>query len=200
MAVGLVGIWFDPVLTTPHLKIVIGSMFMGIVLLLLPFIIPTVADQMERVSRSLLFHLPMPGLIHAKWERIWEVIKAFHVIKKRVIMVIIGYSLVSHVLGIIIFYLLAIAIRIDIPFFVLGWIRSLVVIIQMVPVSIAGLGVREISLVFLMRDYGTPAVQAVSLSLLVFSVTVVAGTVGGLIEGWEMIRSGDRSGGVSSTG
>lgn len=70
--------------------------------------------------------------------------------------------------------------------------RSLVVIIQMVPVSIAGLGVREISLVFLMRDYGVPPVQAVSLSLLVFSLTVVGGMMGGLLEGWEALRNWNR--------
>ncbi|MFW9944857.1 MAG: lysylphosphatidylglycerol synthase domain-containing protein, partial [Candidatus Sifarchaeia archaeon] len=48
-------------------------------------------------------------------------------------------------------------------FFVIGWISTFVTIIQLIPISIAGLGIREASYAVLLNEYGISPEQAISL-------------------------------------
>lgn len=74
------------------------------------------------------------------------------------------------------------ALDIDADALTIAWIRSLIGILTMMPVSIAGLGIREATFVVALGQFGVPAERALMLSLLVFARTVVYGLVGGLIE------------------
>ena len=97
---------------------------------------------------------------------------------------IFALSITAQLLGTLIYYLLAIALGINITFVAIGWIRSAVIIISMVPISISGLGVREGVLLFLLKPYGVIGEQALALSFLVFGVTLLfIGLVGGVLEG-----------------
>ena len=62
------------------------------------------------------------------------------------------------------------------------WIRSLSLLIGMVPISFSGLGVRDGTLIYLLDPYGVPASSAVSLSFLLFGRMALAGALGGLLE------------------
>ena len=62
------------------------------------------------------------------------------------------------------------------------WIVALVSLAQVMPITIAGLGVREGVFAFLLGQYGVSTTTSVALSLVVFSVTLLFGIVGGTIE------------------
>jgi uncharacterized protein (TIRG00374 family) len=62
------------------------------------------------------------------------------------------------------------------------WIIALVTLAQALPITVAGLGVREGLLVFLLDQYGVSATTSVALSLSVFSVTLLFGIFGGVFE------------------
>jgi uncharacterized protein (TIRG00374 family) len=97
-------------------------------------------------------------------------------------------SIAAHLFGILIYYLLARSIRMDISFISIAWIRSVVTIITMIPISVSGVGIREGSLVFLLRPFGIFGEKAVSLSLLVFGTTVLLiGITGGLLEARKLL-------------
>ena len=159
-----------------------------LVLLLLPVFFPVVAHMIERVGGSLLHRLPLSGGVQDKGEPIWKAMTAFQALQKRTIVLVIGLSLLSHMLGIVLLFLLALAIDIRLSFFVVGWIRLVLGMIHIIPISMAGLGVREVSLVLLLKHYDIPELQALTLSLEVFSITVIGGIVGGLLEGSEWLR------------
>jgi len=100
-------------------------------------------------------------------------------------------SLFIHLLGAVIYYLLAISLGIDISFLTMGWIRSLVTLILMVPISISGLGVREGLLLFFLEPYRTSGGDTLALSFLVFTVTVLlVGALGGFLEGRKLLLAG----------
>ena len=61
------------------------------------------------------------------------------------------------------------------------WIVALVMMAQVLPITIAGIGVREGLFAFLLGQYGVPTTTAVALSLVVFSVTLLFGIVGGIL-------------------
>ena len=85
------------------------------------------------------------------------------------VIVISGYSLISLALG------LSVAFK---AFFLL---IPVVTIVAMIPVSIAGLGVREGAMVYLFGKIGLPSASALSLSLTWFLLTVLASLPGALI-------------------
>ena len=107
----------------------------------------------------------------------------------RVMRDLLVLSVVAQLPGLVGFVVLARALGIAAPLAALGWIRSVVVLLAMLPVSIAGMGVREGTLLLLLRPLGVGDEAAVALGLLVFATTfLAAGAVGGLLELWRIFR------------
>ena len=88
-----------------------------------------------------------------------------------------------------ILFLIAVARAIDlrIPLYALFWLWSMVYIIQLIPASISGLGLREGALVYLLPFYGVDPARAMLFSLIIFSFTVMGGLIGGILEAKEFI-------------
>ncbi len=193
LAIGLIGMWFDPRLTSILFSVVVAAMFLGVVFLFLPFVSPTASHAIERMLDPVLHRLPVPNWLWNAGQKSWTAVTALQLLGRRRIASMLLLYVLSHILGILVFYLLALAVEIHLSVFVIGWLHSVLSIIQMMPVSIAGLGVREVSLVVLLRSYGIPEAQALSFSLTVFSLTLVGGTVGGMLEAWDLFQSGRHS-------
>ena len=66
-----------------------------------------------------------------------------------------------------------------------------VTLIQLVPVSLAGWGLRELGFVVVLAGFGIPAEPALAASLLVGLCTIVVGLPGGLLwlTGWDITRA-----------
>jgi uncharacterized protein (TIRG00374 family) len=97
-------------------------------------------------------------------------------------------SVVAHLLGVFIFYLLAESLGINLSIFTIGWIRSIVIVISMMPISVSGLGFREGALLLLLEPFGIAAEKALALSFLVLGVTVLLiAAVGGFLEGRKLL-------------
>ena len=107
---------------------------------------------------------------------------------------IVAWSIGSQLIGVLLFYALAWALGVDVPLLALGWVRSATVLATMVPVSIAGLGLREGALLFLLDPFGVAGEEALAMSLLVFAVTVLLfGLLGGLLEGKRFLLPAARA-------
>jgi uncharacterized membrane protein YbhN (UPF0104 family) len=101
----------------------------------------------------------------------------------KILLIAVSY----HVLGLTSLYLLAMALPLNVDIFTLGWIRSVVAIAMFLPVSIAGLGVREATFITLLIPYGVASGDALALSLLVFSRGLVFALAGGLFEARRLV-------------
>lgn len=141
---------------------------------------------------SVKFHLLLnvmqkilPQFIHSRLIRLWEAICVFQKLKGRVIVFIFGLSIISYFLFILSAYILAFAMGIDISFKGIAWIRSVVLLIRLVPITVAGLGVREASYVTFMQLYGVASHEALAFSLLLFAIQIMVGIVGGGTEIWD---------------
>ena len=76
-----------------------------------------------------------------------------------------------------------------VPFTALGWMRSIAMLVAILPFSVSGLGLREGTLVALLGQRGVPADAALGYSLLVFGITVLSvALVGGVIEAIRWLR------------
>jgi uncharacterized protein (TIRG00374 family) len=100
-------------------------------------------------------------------------------------------SLAENLLGIVLLYFLSRSLGIDVSMAAIGWIRSIVRIVTLVPISLSGLGIREGTLVLLLAPYGVPGADAVALSLLSFGLSILTGAAGAVC---ELRRATARSG------
>ena len=94
-----------------------------------------------------------------------------------------GVSLIYQFVGIISAFLISQALGLGVPFSFFLVVMPIIWVIMMIPISIAGLGVRESAFVFFFAQHGVPTESALLLSLLFFSLTLVLALVGGSIYG-----------------
>jgi uncharacterized protein (TIRG00374 family) len=103
-----------------------------------------------------------------------------------IVCVVSGISFAAHLLGILTYYLATQALGLDLGIVTIAWIRSAMILATMVPISVAGLGIRETTTYLLMSNYGVLGKDSIAFSLLIFIITILApGLIGGF---WETRR------------
>ncbi len=101
---------------------------------------------------------------------------------RRAIAMVLAVCLVQDLLGVAAMSMLAHSLDLGLGFFTVAWMRAASYSLTLLPLSIAGLGVRDSALVVLSAPYGVEATAAVAWSSLVFTGLVVAALGGGLLE------------------
>ncbi len=100
-------------------------------------------------------------------------------------------SIASQLLNVLVFFLLLKSIDLDVPFVSIGWIKSVVVLLIMIPISISGMGLREGSFILLLGAFGVSDNSAFAYSVIVYALTrVLPGLLGGLLEARNIINEG----------
>lgn len=117
---------------------------------------------MERLSASLL--------IYSKLN-----------IRELLFMIVMG--LAGELVGVLSFYYLALSMNLPIQLTSLGWMRSVFFLTSLAPFTLfGGIGLREVSIVWVMTAIGVHADLAVAFSFLVYARSVLTSLTGGLIE------------------
>jgi hypothetical protein len=130
--------------------------------------------------------LSVPLRMFRKWgigEKVNEVYQAILSYKNchGVLLQCVLLSALYELVIIFIHYVLSIALNWGIPFHAFLCTVPVITIISMLPVSFGGLGVREGAAVLLFSHYGISAASAISLSLLSYSISLIAGAIGGIL-------------------
>ncbi|HSM47576.1 MAG TPA: lysylphosphatidylglycerol synthase domain-containing protein, partial [Draconibacterium sp.] len=96
---------------------------------------------------------------------------------------IFGLLFLYHLIGVVAFFCFAKSLNIDVNIWVIGWVRSAIYILVMLPFSFAGFGIREGILVFLLSKYGVLPNDSMALSFIFFfSQNLLFSLVGGLFD------------------
>ena len=95
---------------------------------------------------------------------------------------IFWWSLVGFALFIMSSYVVAIALGLKISILALTWVRSFVFLMTLMPLSIAGIGLREVGFVGLLSLYGMAAEDALAFSLANFALQLGMAVIGALFE------------------
>lgn len=90
-------------------------------------------------------------------------------------------SLVTQFLRVLIYFFSALAVNSEISFMYLIMFTPVVVLISMLPFSIAGIGIRESSFVFFYSKVGVPTASAFAVSALVSMMVLASAFPGGII-------------------
>ncbi len=137
------------------------------------------SDRLQALFFRLL-HGAGLGRFHDTVHRLYEAVQQYWT-HRGTLLLALGLSLVLQSLVISIFYLISLALNLSVPFHYFFLFVPLMSVISMLPISIAGLGLREGSAVYLFTKVGLDAAGALSLSLLWFAVTALCSGLGGIV-------------------
>jgi len=187
LAIGLVAVSSDARTSMISMQLLIAGIFIGFLFLLLPFTSPSVASFADRIANHLLRSCHLPEWLQSKVREGEQAVFSFQKLGAARTAWAFALSLLANAVAVFTWYLLAQALDMPLAIHSIAWMSSLITIVQMIPVSIGGLGLREISLVTILRDYGISESQALGFSLAVFSLMVVSGLAGGVLEAWDLL-------------
>lgn len=101
--------------------------------------------------------------------------------KKDVLMSSMGLALIWHLLFLLRVYFLIISIQVPLGFVHLSWMASLVLFLQVMPISINGIGLTETAYAYLFQLQDLPPEKGVLLGLLFFSQMLLMSGIGGVL-------------------
>lgn len=158
------------------------TIFIGLVLVCLIGTIPQFTTVLVRFEKA------MPLSVQRILQKQLSAIGRFRQLPRRSILTVSIISCLEHLVGIFLILFLAHAVSAELTFVQIGWLRSAVVLVQLLPVSFSGLGVREGTIALLLQPYGIEGALAVSLSLLLFGKNLFIGAIGGILEVKSLFR------------
>lgn len=101
---------------------------------------------------------------------------------------LLATAVAYHLCGLLVYYLFSLALGLDVSPLALGWIRSYVMMAALLPISFAGIGVREGLLTLLLSAYGVAPNEAVALGLLLLLSRLVNALIGAVLEADHVLR------------
>lgn len=79
------------------------------------------------------------------------------------------------------FWFISRSLGLHVSFLTLIWVNSVVELVQLLPISIAGLGPREASMVYMLRFYGVADPVGLTFSLIIFLLRILTSLLGGVL-------------------
>jgi uncharacterized protein (TIRG00374 family) len=110
--------------------------------------------------------------------------KDFHRLDRDRVMALILMSILAVSLDYLAYYLLTLALRLNIPFLYFVALSSVVAILQHIPVSFNGIGTREVTLILVFSALGESKESALALSTLILLLLLASNLLGGIA--WMM--------------
>ena len=148
-------------------------------LMLLPF--------MHQRSAKVFLHLlqPLlkrPGSLAELINKLLSAIKNYHEIPVRRVGTIFLVSLFGHVFFILSAWMLAEGMTLGLSLAAIAWVRSATLLVALIPITVAGLGLRESALIALLSDYNISASTAFAYAIASFAIQLVLGLIGAILE------------------
>lgn len=117
------------------------------------------------------------------WARIGQASRNYSKASRADVLRLVAASLTAHLFGCLMFYAIAVGLGLELSFLSICWIRSGIILSTMIPVSVAGLGLRELTAIGLLVPLGFAQAQAIAYAILILLVkTVMVGIIGGVGE------------------
>lgn len=175
-AIALVGLAFGYRLVSSGVVVVTVLLFGGSLAVVWLLLSRGVAEFVGRRLKAFTFLAESKQAGQLK--RLYE---SLHAYPAQAIWKALAVSFVFNISLIAVNYLIALALGVDISIWYFLVFVPLTSIILMIPISLNGLGVREVGYVTLFAQAGVPDSVAFSMSLLVYALAVLAGLVGGVV-------------------
>ena len=196
ISVGLPLILFpDP--RVEHLRKPFTLVSMALLLLLFLLYWFCLARPLHGQSRKIIDGIP--SKIGQYWHSFARYSNDFKIYRGRESVLLYAAFITFVIQGLIILRIIFLfrAVGVDLPWVTVMWIGSLVFLIQSLPFSFAGVGVREAAFVYAFNLYGLKNEAGLLVGLLFFAQIVANACIGGLLEISDRGNRGNTKGSVS---
>ena len=129
----------------------------------------------------------MPHTLPLWIDKFGNALVHFNSLGARKAIVLIAISLLFHTVSTLTFFLMAEALDLDLAFASFGWIRAATILLTVVPLTPSGVGIREFSLIYLLRPFSVPAPNAVAFSVLQYAGILFVALIGGSMDIWRYL-------------
>ncbi|PJZ75757.1 lysylphosphatidylglycerol synthase transmembrane domain-containing protein [Leptospira neocaledonica] len=161
----------------------IGVLAMAFFALIVLFLSPQVFRLFGFMFRFARDHFPQ--FVAKRVDKIEEAIQVYQKLGNRsVVLMFFGY-LSAHLIFILSSSVLGFGLGIEMDYIDMGWIRSIVLTLSALPITVGGLGVRELGHIYLMGYLGVDKSVAVTFSLLIFAIQILIALIGACFEIWR---------------
>ena len=125
----------------------------------------------------------LPGALRSKGDLVLDQLSTFQTAGWRFHAVSALLTIGGHVgLGILLYIVAAAAADIDVPMGTLAWLCALVYVLGRLPISLANLGVREVTLIGALQLYGVAQPSALLMSMILFSTVLFMAIIGAAVQ------------------
>jgi uncharacterized protein (TIRG00374 family) len=124
----------------------------------------------------------LPEFIEARLRKLWTSISAFRSVELKSAISIIMLTIVAYVLFVFSAWIILEGMNINISLHTLIWVRSVVFILTLIPISVGGIGVRDVTIIYFLGLFGINQEEAFAFSLALLAVQLLIGLWGGVIE------------------
>ena len=170
------------------LPLICGIVLMVIILISLLLLSSRTGGIIINVFEFLL--RPFPPQIRQKGRKILDQVATFQAAGAGFHLKIASFTTFDTLIsGVIIYVLSARAANVTAPTGVLVWISAAICILGRVPISVANLGVREVTLVGLLGIYGVDKSQSLLMSMILFSALVFMALIGAIYQIYWAVSS-----------
>ncbi len=173
--------WARPPDVSPLVSLALVALLAGLLVVQVAIFNRHVTAWTRRLLESRRTRL-VPRIIREKAAKTVTAAGVFDGLPKSKVAYLIGLVVTRQLITVLVLVWFARAVGIDLLFAVAGWIEAFLHILLMIPVSVAGLGVREAGLVVSLQAYGVNPADALALSMLLLGKKIVRAGFGGLLE------------------
>lgn len=151
-----IGLVFEEKLIDINLRVYIIILVVLLLLMIIPFVSSKAATIMKQFSRAIVEITPIKEwrskLVQLS-NKLWDSVITCTNIDPGVIFWTLSISVLSYLISILFTYLLMFMVGIHLPFQVSVWLIGVINIVQLLPISFVGLGVRDISIIYLLGEF-----------------------------------------------
>jgi hypothetical protein len=180
--VALLGVVLEPGLRSMHVAALASAVLLACAVSAVPFWHGPSAAAARRGAEAIARALPLGRWSH-RVQTIPSRLLVLHELPSAQLFSPVLLSLLINIVGAIGIGFTLQAGGVRIPWHACLWLRAVLTVVQAVPISIAGTGVRELTLVFLLgRVFGSPSAHVIIASLLILGVNLFFGLlIGGVL-------------------
>jgi hypothetical protein len=182
LALSLVGMCCDARFPWPNVRwfaLIALAVTTGCVLL---FVSESIGAPLAKAFTDAAQRLPLSPGIRARFEKILTLSAQLRQITLGQLAFLLALSIVGQLFQTFSHFVIAHSIGMDVTVWIQMWVRGVILLCAIVPISLSGLGIREASIVAVFVYYGIPQPMALAYSLTFFALTVAIGLIGGALE------------------
>lgn len=167
----------------------------GVGACLVPFLHSGSANLLDRTLKRLL---PAEGRIPHFVGKLMATVRAYPTLHPRRVLAIFLAGVAGYVLFVASAWVLLKGMGIPLDLATVAWIRSVTLLLALIPITVAGLGLREASFIALLGEYGVTSSEAFTFSMATFAIQLMLGAIGGVMVFWRWLRNPGTTSGPST--